>query len=331
MSFEDKINISVPYEVKQRLEEDASLFEVFKKDGETINRNDFINRLIYGYYTKYVEQQSEIAKDIFDVVLDEQLTAEVLDVLDKHRKREYLSGRDTHAQIISLKPTRKTKGIIHKIAQSTTATHSESVAVTLKKMFISYLAEPLYMRERYIFKDTYETVKTACREGLQISIRLRHSMDIEHSVLPYRVSVGEERSNYLLCQEWNDYLNKDVPCTFRISRIMSVIPERKTMTFSKRVVANLDKMADRSPAYPISRDSLIRVRMSPDAEALYKKIVFNRPRYTERDGNIYTFDCSFSQAYQYFSRLPGVTILEPESLSKRLIEFHKNALESLDI
>ena len=77
MSFEEQINISVPYEVKQRLEEDASLFEVFKKDGDTINRNDFINRLIYGYYTKYVEQQSEIAKDIFDVVLDEQLTADV--------------------------------------------------------------------------------------------------------------------------------------------------------------------------------------------------------------------------------------------------------------
>lgn len=331
MSFEEKINISVPYEVKQRLEEDASLFEVFKKDGETINRNDFINRLIYGYYTKYVEQQSEIAKDIFDVVLDEQLTADVLEVLDKHRKSEYLGGRATHAQIISLKPTKKTKGIIHKLAQSSTVTHSESVAVTLKKMFISYLSEPLYMRERYIFKDTYETLYIACQEGLQISLRLRNSIDIEHSVLPYRVSVGEERSNYLLCQEWNDYLNRDVPCTFRISRIMSVVPERKTMTFSQRVISNLDKMAEVGPAYLISRESLIRVRMSPDAEGLYKMIVFNRPQYIERDGDIYTFDCSFSQAYQYFCRLPGVTILEPESLSKRLIEFHKNALESLDI
>lgn len=42
MSEQDKINIYVPREVGEVLDSDNEMFEVFKPDGMTLNRNQFL-------------------------------------------------------------------------------------------------------------------------------------------------------------------------------------------------------------------------------------------------------------------------------------------------
>ena len=50
----EKINIYVPENIGAMIESDATMFEVYKKDGRTINKNRFLGMLIIGYYNDYV-------------------------------------------------------------------------------------------------------------------------------------------------------------------------------------------------------------------------------------------------------------------------------------
>ena len=112
MSYLEKINISVPLSVKQQLDEDAALFEIYKKDGETINRNHLLNRVICGYYYQYIEEQASLMTEINNVLLDEDLTNMVMTILSKKGTCSPLSTMNDHAQLLSLKPTKKSAFLI---------------------------------------------------------------------------------------------------------------------------------------------------------------------------------------------------------------------------
>lgn len=55
----EKINIYVPDKVGWILENDASLFEIFKRDGRTVNKNRFLSMLITGFYGQYVQEYTQ--------------------------------------------------------------------------------------------------------------------------------------------------------------------------------------------------------------------------------------------------------------------------------
>ena len=56
MSEQEKINIYVPREVGELLDSDNEMFEVFKRDGRTLNRNQFLTQLVTGYYDVYARE-----------------------------------------------------------------------------------------------------------------------------------------------------------------------------------------------------------------------------------------------------------------------------------
>ena len=61
----EKINIYVPENIGSMLENDAMMFEVYKRDGRTINKNKFLGLLIAGYYGDYVTE----ARNAYDIIL----------------------------------------------------------------------------------------------------------------------------------------------------------------------------------------------------------------------------------------------------------------------
>lgn len=329
MDIVNKINISVPISVKQQLDEDAMLFEIYKKDGETINRNGFLNRLIKGYYHQYVQEQESLRCQINDVLMDDYLTSDVMDVLNSRISTNKDQDYKEHSVIISLKPRRDTSHLIQSIiggANDPDASHPKN----LKTMFAYYLAEPLYKREQFIFKESYDNLISACKDGSQLRITTRFAPETVFSVLPYKVVVGGERSNYLLCQKQVAPELYDT-ATFRINRITSIVPERKTMEFSPEIIRYLDRMNSYSPSYSIHSDAPIIICMDKDMYKKYKMISYDRPPYTRKDGNIYYFDCSEDQAFVYFRKLGGVCVISPDTLSTRLKDFHQEAINYLGI
>lgn len=61
----EKINVYVPENIGIMLENDAMMFEVYKRDGRTINKNKFLGLLISGYYGDYVTE----ARTAYDMIL----------------------------------------------------------------------------------------------------------------------------------------------------------------------------------------------------------------------------------------------------------------------
>ena len=70
MSNLDKINIYVPEHIGQILERDAEMFEVFKKDGNTINKNRFLSKLLLEYYSSYANERQQAYEKIATCLME---------------------------------------------------------------------------------------------------------------------------------------------------------------------------------------------------------------------------------------------------------------------
>ena len=70
----------MPENIGAMIESDATMFEVYKKDGRTINKNRFLGILIIGYYNDYVTE----AKAAYDAILSAIDTNKV-SIRDKER------------------------------------------------------------------------------------------------------------------------------------------------------------------------------------------------------------------------------------------------------
>ena len=79
--MDDKINIYLPAEVGDMLERDVTLFEIFKKDGMTPNRNRFLNMLVQGYYETYSSERLELSRRILSTLEERSVTASDRDIL----------------------------------------------------------------------------------------------------------------------------------------------------------------------------------------------------------------------------------------------------------
>ena len=59
----EKYKIYIPEDMKNRLMNDAELFEFFKKDG-TINLNAFLKELLVNYFDEYRDRKAKLLETI---------------------------------------------------------------------------------------------------------------------------------------------------------------------------------------------------------------------------------------------------------------------------
>jgi predicted DNA-binding transcriptional regulator YafY len=127
--------------------------------------------------------------------------------------------------------------------------------------------------------------------------------------------------NYVLAE------TKGKISSYRLSRIkdMALINEVRVIKETNKEIYN--KLIDYGPQYTISeKEEKVKIQLTKEGEKLYKKIYLYRPKYIEKDGDIYTFDCSYNQILFYFARLgKDAIILEPESLRAKMRFNHKDA------
>lgn len=96
----EKINIYVPENIGAMLDNDAEMFEVYKKDGRTINKNKFLGMLITGYYSDYVTE----AKAAYDAILSAIDTDKV-----SIRDKEHIADNILKSVVLPSVPSRKGK------------------------------------------------------------------------------------------------------------------------------------------------------------------------------------------------------------------------------
>jgi hypothetical protein len=334
----EKINIYVPEQIARTLNDDATLFEVFKRDGFTVNRNRFLSMLIVGYYNLYVSEYQtkyELLRDVIERYVPEiSHKKSFADAVLKNIILPEVPKRKGKNPIrLSLKPTDQTESIIIKIMRSMET--DDYISQYFCRMFVSYCEKPLFERERIIFRENYENLVMACRAKRPITFSTIWNSRIVHEVLPYDLTSGQdEMFNYLLCQIKNENSGNYEARTYRLNRITQLNSSAKIVLMSNEVSKHLELMKFYGPQYPINDDIETCVKLTDYGLISFNRIYYGRPKYdrTEicHDGQLFYFNCSKDQLFFYFRRFEAGTaeILYPASLRERMIKFHSDALES---
>ena len=319
--MEEKLKIYVPEGVDRILKKDMELFEFYKKDG-SLNRNDFYNRLIVNYYETYQRHNevlfAKIRKALSDSVSGqeaEDLAYRILQFSEDSLERIGSGRKDV---TISVKPTRNSSSIFRFIED--TLIRNETLSGYFRDLFASYSLLPQDRRERIIFKESFEMLEKAITSHRKVYFHTAAN-ETMHIASPYVIQDSkEELFNYLLCEY------KDAPYSFRVSRMKKVIVLDEPSSISESVKHYLDMMRKNGPqfAYDARRDtSLIKVRLTKRGEEMFRKIYLHRPSPIAKEGDLYIFDCSVGQAYQYFSRFSrNAVVLEPKSLNEDMTKFY---------
>lgn len=337
MSDLEKINIYVPEKIGNILVSDAKLFEIFKKDSQTVNRNRFLGMLIKGYYNYYAAKN----KKIFDSILTEINSVAIAqdqkeqiaeNILRNVILPEVPKRKGKHPTRLFLKPTVDTENLI--ILITNTIGGKDYISQYFCRIFMSYCDLALNEREQIIFKDNYDFLLRACNSGQVVTFSTIWNSKVVHEVIPYALIVGQdEMFNYLLCEEFIEHSGVSEARAYRLNRITKLNNSGSTSTLSALVRNHLDLMKYYGPQYAINDDEETCVKLSDAGVRSYIRIYYGRPQYDRiekiQNEYFYYFKCSKEQLFLYFRRFgnKSAEILSPESLRQRMIDFHEKALD----
>ncbi len=337
MSEQDKINIYVPREVGELLDSDNEMFEVFKPNGMTLNRNQFLTQLVTGYYDTYARELQDknaailgvLSPFLTDRAVCDQIASGILDHISLPRMSKRV-GRN--AKQLSLKPTQKTESLIRRIRREIES--ADYVSRYLVRMLMSYSEKPFSQRERIVFKDNYDMLVSCCKKSQPVYFVMAGKPHIVHDVIPYMVVTGpEEMYNYLLCQEEDGLTHQPEAQVYRLNRIRGLNRSAKTAALQDSVKQRLEVMRKQGPQYAINDDTEVCVRLTSKGRGMYNKIYFGRPAYVREenkpDGCYQYYQCSHNQLELYFRRFGAeAEIISPEPLRDKIAEFYRLASQA---
>ena len=348
MPDNEKISIYIPQTLKTKLEEDAKLFEVCKPNSSNIILNQYLGRVILGYFDQYdAETQKEVQR--VANILKDQVKTTVKSKAGKTETRttvveniELLSRKIVQSSIslqgsgvgkknarLALKPTKATASVIEDIMDTYRDDSASNVFVCLFKRFLN---NPSYIREQIIYKEKYETLKTAIELHQPIAFTHTKTGNDIHTVYPYLLTTStEELFNYLLCAEY-DSEGVLKARSYRICRIADFRAIRSEISLTETVRGYLENMAKYGPAYEINDDEECTVFLTGDGHRAYGMIYSQRPPYSEIEevegGYIYHFMCSEEHVERYFRRFNAgqAVVLKPEGLREKIMNHHRSIL-----
>ncbi len=340
----DKINVYVPEKIGQALKRDAELFEIYRVNRTEINLNHFLSCLIVGYYNGYKQERNGKINEMREIMGrylqdSKKQTAAAEEIMEKVINPPVPKRKGKNPVKLPLKPTRETKQILDEIKG--TLGPNDYLSQYLCRMFMSYCEKPAYEREKIIYRDRISFLETACEEKREISFATTYKPDVIRHVIPWEIVPGmDETFNYLLCQEYSDYKERNEAATYRIGRIHQPSWYHTSGTLSSEVVRHLEQMKQIAPQFAINEDLESCILFSPEGQLSCRKIYTGRPTPTRMEddpGNPghkkYYFNCSRDQLYRYLIKFnPGeAQILFPAELRARVLQYYHQAIEKMQL
>ena len=323
MKMEEKIKIYVPQEIESTLTRDADFFEFYKKD-RSLNRNDFLNTLISNYFDSYSHNDNTLSGKLEEIFRDElrddsELSSVSARLLNAIKDYQYSSPDARSDVTISVKPTKKSAGIIDFIQANCLS--DISLSGYFRNMFSSYCQLPQDRRERIIFKDKFDVISRAISENRMVYFTTSKSTE-RHEASPYAIARSqEELFNYLIC------IYNGSPFSFRMTRIQNVRILNKTASFSDEQKQLLEKTRQ-VPQFAYTQKEEICVRLTQRGINMFNKIYSYRPKPIRVLKDLYYFDCTQAQIYHYFIRFgKNARIIYPESLRLWFYNDYVNAVK----
>lgn len=183
----------------------------------------------------------------------------------------------------------------------------EVEAEYFRNIFLYYAQKSKKSREAFVFKNILDKISLGIESKKKIVVTFAD--ESTKTISPYYIASSElELKNYLFSYDDEEEKFKN----FSIRNIRAVyITDKKiydgNMDFVKNVIENFDPF--------LSYDKRIVVKFSEEGLRILQTLKTYRPKVLEKEGNIYTFQCSLLQGKRYFSYFWNeAEILEPAEL-----------------
>ena len=323
----EKYKIYLSEETRQRLINDAELFEFTKKD-ETVNLNAFLKVLIVNYFDRYRTDSEKLLENIREELTDmTSITESDAAALAERIIRTYIKA-DPYDNSKNSALTLTVSGASYDIMSiiENNMLKDSSLSQYLKNMFNSYLSIPRNEREAIIFKDTYEDIYRAIRQHRIMSFNTTTSAKrTDFKAEPYMIAPSkEEQCNYLLCRD----ILSGTPRTFRISRLRSVFVTSDAFDADPVLKEELREKAARSP-HSVAPTVHAVIRLNKQGIKKFRVITKNRPAVSKTEGDLYYFDWPELQLEEYFRRFgQDAIVLKPASLRENIRKFYYYGLRA---
>ena len=321
--MEEKIKISLSKNTLEILKKDCADFLILKKYGKP-NMNAFINTLVVNFYESFSASEQSLHEDLkqaISIIPDyykSKVFDEVIKVLTKKTDEDVAKNETT---TLSFKTTKMSENAILYIEK--VILKNESISSFYRRMFNAYARKTKTEREKIIHKQNYNLLQQAIKLGVQVLVQLETRKIVRHLSV-YTISPAkDELFNYVLGYDNNN-------STVRLAKIKSVtlLPTPSYIPDENKQL--LDRQIACAPQYPMYKSDkhLIKVELTDAGIKLFEKIYLYRPNPIAIEGNVYTFDCSASQALYYFERFGNnALIISPKKLGIDMRNYHYFALK----
>lgn len=289
------------------------------------SKSEFIKKIIVNYHPEYNKEKINLRNKIQESINSEAKSKNIKSIdssniawnitkyleessLDKNFKKKIKihlrinSKDDAFELILNSKPK------------------NASMSGFLENILYSYLEKPLYEREKIIFKETYNELKTAISRKQQVKIKSKSNnsniLKIK-KIDPYEICVSEEELfNYVLYKE-----NKEGIETVRsihLYNIQFVYIQPSNSNFNEEDIIKFNRMKRNGVQFSINDNTIYKIKLTEKGMHFYKNIKYlEKPKAlegSETENDILLFDCSRTQLENYFASFyEEFEILEPES------------------
>lgn len=316
--MEEKIKISIKQTTLDLLNKDCENFGFLKND-DSLNKNSFLNTLIVNFYEDFSNSEEDFQTSLMKVLEfsknKEDLYSDILKIINK---KEMPSSKLDKTVTLSFKPVKNSEKAIEYITNI--LINNESISSYYRRMFTSYSHKPQNERELIIFKENYELLNKSINKNLKVCISLKNDNVIKEASVYSLANSKEELFNYVLLEIGEGNLQ-----TVRLAKIKNVSLLTKERAISNKAKEIFDKQIKYGVQYTIfpHETETVKIRLSEKGKYLFKKLYLYRPVVEKIENDIYHFNCSYNQIYQYFSRFgKHAIILEPKELGEKMKNYY---------
>lgn len=318
----NKYKVMLSYYTYSTILNDIDAFRFYKNNGDT-NKNKFINKLITNYYEIVNLSIKKLEDNLLSLLKDiknkEELVNDILKI--KERNDDSDSKKEYELTFIS---TKESNNALLDIEYSNYS-YIFTMSGYLRKLFNDYAKLNQDERERIIFKSEIDLINTAIKNNKKIFFKVITKKDEEiieekHEVSPLGIFNSKDRQfAYLIYYTSSTYnvINLYKLVDLRISRNFK---DELSSSLNEKINGDLDKNDPQFINSPIIK---CKIKLTKKGQKMFTKIFINRPKPLKIEDDIYYFECSINQLFQYFSRFGSeALVLDNEKLTNRLFKFY---------
>ncbi len=318
----EKIKVNVTKHVYTIILKDAESFEFFKNDNHTFNKNALLTSLIVNYYETFQNKQSSLYNYLNNTITNAIYASEqtisnlCYDIAEHINRLEAAPSKEKFDCVLSIKPTKQSQHIIDYIENYLLG--NSTLSEYFRNMFSSYANLPQDEREKIIFRPQYLALVDAIENKRKVFLRSTSKANNNFEFSPYAITQSkEELHGYLLGSSFY------AATTVRLSRIISVTPLNEDAEFTNEQIELFEKMMKYGPQFSYGKnEGEVAVKLTKRGIDKFSKIYIHRPLPDRVEGDVYYFNCSHIQLFQYFLRFGrDAYVLYPESLKLQLFRY----------